>query len=104
MLCQGCWGNQAILWVGGAEQPALTFVPNHEGWPAVHWTLWNSDPWTLRIKATLPAGLDPNRWKLLLWTGSGPDDYIWTDEVTFTIYPGQSVLYDFQLVDTAFWN
>jgi len=104
VLCQGCWSNQAILWVGGTEQPPLTFVPNHDGWPAVHWVLWHSEPWVLRIKVTMPAGLDPNRWRLLLWVGDGPDDYIWTDEVSVTIQPGENLFYDFQLVDLYFWN
>lgn len=90
--------------MGGTEQPPLSFVPNHDGWPAVHWTLWHSEPWALRIKVTMPDGLDPNRWRLLRWVGDGPNDYIWTDEVSVTLYPGQDAFYDFQLVDLYFWN
>lgn len=105
VLCQGCWSNEAKLWVGGTEQtPPQRFALDANGWPAVHWTLWNLVPWELRVKVSLPAGLDPNRWKFIRWVGTGPNDYLWTDEWTGTMNPSQSIKIDFQLVDTAFWN
>ena len=104
MLCEGCWSNFAWLWVGGTEQQPQALVPDSTGEPAALWTLWNNVPWEIRVKVTLPAGLDPNRWKFILWVGTGPKDYLWTDETTFTINPNQTFKIDFQLVDTAYWN
>ncbi len=105
VLCQGCWSNEATLWVGGTEQtPPQRFALDANGWPAVHWTLWNLVPWKLRVKVSLPAGLDPNRWKFIRWVDTGPNDYLWTDEWTGTMNPSQSIKIDFQLVNTSSWH
>ncbi|GEM_PF-2942871 len=104
VLCQGCWDNQATLWVGGTEQTTIKFVPAADGWPAVNWILWNDVPWEIRIAVTMPPNLDESRWRMLLWVGTGPEDFIWTQELTDTINPGDNILYDFQLVDLEHWQ
>ena len=104
ILCHGCWSSIAQVWVGGTEQRSLVFAPDAGGTPAVLWTFWNNEPWQIRVRVMLPAELDANRWKLILWVGTGPQDYIWADETTFNLEPRQWVKINFQLVDTSFWQ
>jgi len=104
--CEGCWDNVAYLWVGGTEQtpqPLVMDTQPGDPSPAALWVLWNVVPWQVTVKVSMPAGLDTNRWKFILWTGSGPTDYIWADEATYTLNPFGFVQADFQLVDTTYW-
>ncbi|MHB1356421.1 MAG: hypothetical protein ACYCZF_10650 [Anaerolineae bacterium] len=104
VACHGCWSSFAQVWVGGTEQPSQGLAPDAEGSLAALWTFWNTESWQIRVRVTLPAELDPNRWKLILWVGTGPADYIWADEVAFTLVPHQQTRLNFQLVDTLTWQ
>ena len=104
VLCQGCWSSMAQVWVGGTEQPSQALIPDASGSHAALWTFWNTESWQIRVRVTLPAELDANRWKLILWVGTGPQDYIWADETTFNLGPHQLSKINFQLVDTFFWQ
>lgn len=94
----------AQVWVGGTEQRSQPFAPDASGTHAVLWTFWNDETWEIRVKISLPAELDTNRWKFILWVGTGPQDYIWADETTFNLDPHQLVKITFQLVDTYSWQ
>lgn len=104
VLCQGCWSSSAQVWVGGTEQPSQLFAPDAVGTLAALWTFWNDKPWQIRVRVLLPTELDANRWKLILWVGTGPQDYIWADETTFNLGPHELVTLNFQLVDTYSWQ
>lgn len=104
VLCQGCWSAMAQVWVGGTKQRSQPFAPDASGTHAVLWTFWNDETWEIRVKISLPAELDTNRWKFILWVGTGPQDYIWADETTFNLDPHQLVKITFQLVDTYSWQ
>jgi hypothetical protein len=104
VLCYGCWSSSAEVWVGGTEQPSQSLAPDASGVLAALWTFWNDETWQIRVRVTLPAELDANRWKLIMWVGTGPQDYIWADETTFNLAPHQLTKVVFQLVDTYLWQ
>jgi hypothetical protein len=104
VVCRGCWSSVAQVWVGGTEQSPQVLAPDASGALAALWTFWNSSSWQIRVRVTLPVGLNTNRWKLIAWVGTGPQDYIWADDVTFRLDPHQLSQVVFQLVDTYSWQ
>jgi hypothetical protein len=105
VLCQGCWSNWAIIYIGGTDIELKQWftMDTKNGELAAHWTLWHDVPWEVTIEVTLPEGLDPLRWGFIFWISADPKGYSWGKSTTFTVQPGESVLIDLQLVDTSRW-
>ncbi|NLV75158.1 MAG: hypothetical protein GXY52_10855 [Chloroflexi bacterium] len=96
--CAGCGDAKLRVWVGGTEQPVLNMAVDAFGNNGTLLTLWNCEPWEVRVQVELPEDVDPDKWQLILWNGTGPDDYTVTDEATFWAGAGSSQTIRFQLV------
>jgi hypothetical protein len=106
VLCQGCWGNEAIVWIGGTEQePHLKFeVDTKEGQPATLLILWgDEESQIVEILVTSPLVEHPEEWDMIWWKGPKPDDYeiVTNKKIRVTVHPGETVDIDVQWIH---WN
>ncbi len=97
---QGGWGY-AELWAGDVlieEVSPQRFVKDTEGWPACQFYIPITEPTQVTIKVFFDPEPEPAEcWSIKFWKGDGPEDYVFTNSVTLTVYPGQVVpILDFQ--------